>query len=99
MKKPKQSIKQQLAPLGAVVFRYKKFIFAIGVLLAISFLVFRINQFTSVEPSQQQIDDRLQTVARPKLDPALLDRIQQLKDQNVEVQSLFDQSRDNPFNE
>lgn len=99
MKKPKKPIREQLAPIQVFVVAYKKFMFVLLILFAVIFLVFRINAFSSTEPSQSQIDEKLQTVSRPKLDQAVLNRIQQLQDQNVQVQSLFDQSRNNPFNE
>lgn len=99
MSKQKTSIREQIKPIVRFLNTYKKFIFVIAVLLAVIFLVFRINQFSSAEPSQAQLDEKLQNATRPKIDQAVLDRIQQLQDQNVQVQSLFDQTRNNPFNE
>ncbi len=97
--KPKKSIKEQLVPLGRFLNAYKKFMFVLGILVVIIFLVFRINQFSSAEPTQAQLDEKLQNNTSLKLDQTVLNRIQQLQDQNVEVQSLFDKSRNNPFNE
>lgn len=97
--KPKKSIKEQLAPLGRFLNTYKKFMFVLSILVVIIFLVFRINQFSSAEPTQAQLDEKLQNNTSLKLDQTVLNRIQQLQDQNVEVQSLFDKSRNNPFNE
>lgn len=99
MTKQKTSIREQIKPVVRFVNAYKKFMFVLLVLFAVIFLVFRINQYSSAEPSQAQIDEKLQTATRPKLDQAVLDRIQQLQDQNVQVQSLFDQTRNNPFSE
>lgn len=98
-KKEQQSIAQQLKPVTRFVTTYKKFLFGLFVLLILTFLVFRINQLATTEPSDAAIDEKLQTVTRPKIDQTVLDRIQQLQDQNVEVKSLFDQARNNPFNE
>jgi len=61
--------------------------------------VFRINQYSHTEPADSAVQEKLQTTKRPKVDQAVLDKIQQLQDQNVQVQSLFDQARNNPFNE
>ncbi|MCA9330473.1 hypothetical protein KC957_00340 [Candidatus Saccharibacteria bacterium] len=98
-KKQKPSISEQLKPAVQFVTKYKKFLFGLVVLLILTFLVFRINQLSSAEPSEAAIDEKLQTVTRPKIDQSILDRIQQLQDQNVEVKALFDQARNNPFNE
>lgn len=86
---------------AALVFirRYVVFIFIIGLLTILTFFVFRINQYTQKEPTEDEFTSRLQTVQRPKIDQSVLDKIQQLQDQNVQVQSLFDQARDNPFSE
>jgi len=99
MKKSKPTIKQQLQPIIRLVTKYKKFLFVVSVLCMLSFLVFQVNVLASSEPSESLIDEKLQTVTRPKLDEAVIQRIQQLQDQNVEVKSLFDQARNNPFNE
>jgi predicted negative regulator of RcsB-dependent stress response len=99
MKKPKTSLKQQIKPVIQFLNTYKKFLFVLIVLGIIVFLVFRIKQLSMAEPTQAAIDEKLQTVTRPKFDQAVLNRIQQLQDQNVDVQSLFDQARNNPFSE
>jgi predicted negative regulator of RcsB-dependent stress response len=99
MKKNKPTLTQQIQPAVRFVKKYKKFLFSMIVLAMLGFLVFRINQLATAEPSEAMIDEKLQTVTRPKLDQEVIDRIQQLQDQNVEVQSLFDQARKNPFNE
>lgn len=79
--------------------RYAVFISILAVLSIAVFFVLRINQYSRIEPSDQAVEDKLQTVQRPKVDQAVLDKIQELKDQNVQVQTLFDQARNNPFNE
>ncbi len=79
--------------------KYVTFIFVITVLFIFSFFVFRINQISRAEPTDQEIEDKLQTVRRPKIDQALLDKIEKLQSQNIEVRSLFDTARNNPFSE
>lgn len=102
MKKKQQSktsLVEQLQPIRRFIVRYKKFLFIIAVLSMVIFLVFRINQFSNTEPNQSAIDEQLKTVALPKFDQHVLDAIQKLQDQNIEVRSLFDQARQNPFSE
>ncbi len=99
MKKSQTPLKEQLKPVLNFIVRYKKFLFVITVLLLVTFLVYRINQFSNTTPSESTIDEQLQTVALPKFDPHVLESIQKLQNQNVEVRSLFDQARNNPFNE
>lgn len=94
-----KDITAKLQPLIAIVKRYVTFIFIIGLLFIAMFLVYRINQLNRLAPSEDAVTEKLQTVQRPRLEPDVLEKIEQLKDQNVEVQSLFDQARNNPFSE
>lgn len=89
----------KLQPLLQVTKRYVTLVFILAMLGIFSFMVFRINQFSSQDPSDDAIAEKLQTVQRPRLDQAVIDRIQQLQDQNIEVQTLFNEARNNPFNE
>ena len=79
--------------------RYAVLIFILLILFIASFFVLRINQYSRMEPSDEALEQKLQTVQRPKVDQAVLDKIQLLQDQNVQVKTLFDQARNNPFNE
>lgn len=97
--KKKPDFRQQLKPVVHTVVRYRKFLYGMMVLLLVTFIAFRINQLATLEPSQSAIDEKLQSVTRPRVDQDVLDQIQQLQDRNVEVQSLFDQARKNPFSE
>lgn len=97
--KKKPDFRQQLKPLAQTFLKYRKFLFGLMVLLLVTFIAFRINQLATLEPSQSAIDEKLQSVTRPRVDQEVLDQIQQLQDRNVEVQGLFDEARKNPFSE
>lgn len=77
--------------------RYAGFLFVISVLLIYSFLVFRISLLSDPEADEAAIAEQMTTVKRLKVDQNSIDRIEQLEDQNVGVQSLFEEARDNPF--
>jgi hypothetical protein len=78
---------------------YLPLIFIVLLIGAYSFLVFRINTLIGGEPSDSAVTEKLQTVTRPKIDQAAVDKIQQLQDNSTDVQSLFKAARDNPFQE
>lgn len=78
-------------------FRILLFIFLVAVVYG--FLVFRIGQLSNSEPSATAISEKLKGVKRPKIDQSAIDKIEQLQSTNVEVESLFKQARDNPFQE
>lgn len=89
----------KLSPLLDFLKKYAVFIFVIFMLIIFSFLVFRINQFSKVSPSESDLTDKLKTVQRPKIDQKIVDKILELESQNIKVQSLFEQARNDPFNE
>ena len=94
-----QSFIPRLNKFKKSVTRNSFFIYILIVLAAYTFLVIRINLLNRSEPTDEAVAEKLQSVQRPKLEPELLKKIQDLQDQNVEVQSLFKQARDNPFSE
>lgn len=99
MKLDFKTLLEKAAPLLAFLKKYVVFIFILAVLFIASFFVLRINQYSRIEPSDEAVEEKLQTVQRPKVDKTVLEKIQQLQDQNVPVKALFDQARNNPFNE
>lgn len=76
---------------------YAGFVFFIGVLLIYSFLVFRISVLSDPKPDDAAVAEQMKTVKRLRIDQNSINRIEQLEDQNVGVQSLFEEARDNPF--
>lgn len=89
----------KLSPVLSLAQRYFRFIFFVFFIGLCAFLVFQINQFISVQPSESDVTDKLQTITRPHIDKAAADQIQKLQDQNVQVQSIIQQARENPFSE
>lgn len=63
------------------------------------FLVIQISTATQQEPSQEDITLQLSTIKRLKIDQESIDKIEQLQDQNIVVQSLFESARQDPFKE
>ena len=86
-------------PVLVILKNYTAFIVVLLFLALYMMLVIRIGNLSASSPSQAQIDSKLQTIARPKIDPKVLIKIQQLQNQNIQVQALFNQARNNPFSE
>lgn len=98
----KIDIKKITSKLGNVfqkIRKYSVFVFFVVILLIFSFLVFRINILARTEPSEDAVNEKLQTIKRPKIDQDSIDKLQALQDNSVEVQTLFQQARENPFHE
>jgi len=94
-----KDIPAQFLALFQKIRRYSTFIFVIGLFLVFSFLVYRINALNSLSPSDADISAKLKTVQQPVINSALITKIQQLQDNSVQVQSLFNSARNNPFQE
>lgn len=93
------SFKRLLDPIGRQFARYRLvlFLFVVGVIYI--FLVLRIGSLSNVPPDPATLSSSTQALATPHIDPATVKKIQDLKDNNVNVQALFNQSRQNPFQE
>jgi hypothetical protein len=98
----KQQLSDLLIKFGPFINRVKRYLtfsVVITFLIVYAFLTYRINTLANREPSDDDVLLVLKAIPRPKVDKATVDKIQQLQDQNVEVKSLFDQARNNPFSE
>lgn len=94
-----KTIIQKLIPAWALAKRYSHFLYFLLLAILVGYLVWHINSLSSAEPSDEDITSKLKTVQRPNIDQKVLTQIQQLQDQNVDVQSLFQHARENPFSE
>ncbi len=99
MKEQTQALLQQLKPFTNFVQRYLTFIVLTLFLLIYTVLVVRIDQFSGATPSDAEVASKQQTISHPKVNQATLGKIQQLQNQNIQVQALFNQARNNPFSE
>ncbi len=79
--------------------RYLVFTVFLLFMLLCSALVVRINLLSAKEPSLDQVNSKLESIQRPKVDKQTLNRLQELQDQNIQVKTLFDQARQDPFAE
>jgi hypothetical protein len=77
--------------------RYKVFLFFMLVAAVYGYILWRINVFSNAPADPAQ--EAAQTVKQPHIDTETIEKIQNLQDNSVSVQSLFDSARQNPFNE
>lgn len=94
-----KDLSAKLTPLLQLAKKYLTFIFIVTVLVVYAFLILFINTLASKQPDEDAVAERLKTVSRPKINEDTLVKIQQLEDQNIQVQTLFQEARDNPFTE
>jgi nitrate reductase NapE component len=61
------------------------------------FVVWRISVLQDAQPSSSSVNAQVQ--AAPHIDPTTISKVKQLQDNSVSVQTLFNQARQNPFQE
>lgn len=100
----KQSTMDSLRKTGGqllqVVNRYRSITFFVILASLYGFIIWRINILSTAPASETDIVAAKQSAApSPKIDEASAAAIINLKDNSVRVQTLFDEARNNPFNE
>ncbi len=99
MKIESKSITSQISKFIEFLNRYKLEVFVIFVCIIFGFLIMKISVYSTQEPSSNSLDEKIKTVKLPKVDEEAVRNIQKLEDQNIEVKSLFNDARNNPFSE
>ncbi len=89
----------KLAARLAVLRRYSLVIFILFVAVLYGFLLLRVNSLGNAQPSQTSIDSQVQAAAIPHIDQKVVQQLQSLQDNSVTVKALFNQARNNPFQE
>jgi predicted negative regulator of RcsB-dependent stress response len=79
--------------------KYAVALFLLFLLVIYSYLGWRVVSLDQIKPDQSAVSSKLQTAGVPHIDQDALNKIQQLQDNSVQVQTLFDQARSNPFQE
>ena len=79
--------------------RYRLVLFVVIVAGIYGYIVFTINSLSHAEPTPDQISSQTSPIKATKIDPKVIQQLQQLQDNSVSVKALFIETRDNPFQE
>lgn len=90
-------LKSLLDKAVLVLSRYSAILFFLLISGVYGFVVFNINNLVNAQPSQSDIDAQSKTTSIPRVDPKVAEQLQNLEDNSVNVQTLFEQARNNPF--
>ena len=93
------NIKKPFSKILLFLNKYRLEIFIIFACIIFGYIITRISIYSTQEPTQEAISEKVKTVKLPKIDENAVKNIEQLEDQNIEVQSLFNEARNNPFSE
>ncbi|HEY4160513.1 MAG TPA: hypothetical protein VGM08_00445 [Candidatus Saccharimonadales bacterium] len=91
------AIGTQLGGMFKKVGAYRAIIFFLAVASLYGFILWRINAYSNVQPNQNE--ESTANAMPPHIDQTAVKAILNLQDNSVNVQALFNQARDNPFQE
>jgi len=78
---------------------YAFVIFLVFVSVLYGIIFYQINSLSNAQPSSQDISKQVKAAQLPRIDPAVVNQLQSLQDNSVNVQTLFNEARSNPFQE
>jgi hypothetical protein len=88
-----------LSRLKDLIKPYIGFVIVIVILGMYGVVIWQIRAYVTQEPSEIKVAQELTTINIPKVDEEAINRITQLEDRNIQVKALFENARQNPFNE
>ncbi|OGL34702.1 hypothetical protein A3F65_03335 [Candidatus Saccharibacteria bacterium RIFCSPHIGHO2_12_FULL_47_16b] len=94
-----KSLKAVPARLRPILNKHGVFAAVLFVSIVYLFVVWRISSYAGAEPAVEAVDEALTSSAVPKIDPKAIGQIQSLEQNSPQVQALFNQARNNPFQE
>lgn len=94
-----EALTEKLMPVVSFVKRYGVLMVIVGFGLIYGYLILLSGSLAQSEPSDQQVTESYKGADRPKIDQVIVDKLNELEDQNVQFQALIDEARRNPFSE
>lgn len=79
--------------------KYRSFIFFLMLTSLYGYIVWRINVLSNAPPSSADVTTAQQNVSLSGIPESTVEKLQGLQDNSVRVQSLFNEARQNPFQE
>lgn len=90
----------QLQMLPDKILKLRKVLFVALVIVLYVFVALRVNVLSGAQPNQKAIASQESTIPpEPQIDQATVNKIKQLQNNSVSVQALFNEARQDPFQE
>ena len=78
--------------------KYRQILVSLTVIGVLLFAVVRINVHSSTSINQERYDEQVLTIQRVKFDQDVIQQVLDLNDLNIDIDSIFPNDRNNPFN-
>jgi hypothetical protein len=99
MRLDKAAILDQLATVITFAKRFR-FILAFTIFsLMYAYIMTQVNAISQQQPSEVRIAEKATAAPRTRVDEDLVKQITALEEQNVQVKTIFNEARKNPFSE
>ncbi len=72
-------------------------VFLLFVALLYGFVLLRISNLSNLQPPEEAVNSQVKAAALPHIDQSVVNQLQSLQNNSVNVQALFNQARNNPF--
>ncbi|HXH26853.1 MAG TPA: hypothetical protein VNG90_03075 [Candidatus Acidoferrum sp.] len=92
------SIRTKIARTPGQLLRFRIAVFLTVLAIVYAYLIWQINILSNVGPDPSVLSAQSSS-SQPHIDQATISKIKQLQDNSVNVQTLFNQARQNPFQE
>jgi hypothetical protein len=93
-----KELPQQLAHAGQKMLGLAPILFILVAAGLYGFLLLRIATLSNIQPDASSVNSEISKLS-PHIDQKAAAQLQSLEDNSVNVQTLFNQARDNPFGE
>lgn len=93
------TLRENVAQLFQQAGHYTIILFVVLLLGVYGFVLYRINVLAGAQPSESDVATQTQSAASLHVDPTVVNQMESLQNNSVNVKTLFDQARTNPFNE
>jgi hypothetical protein len=92
-----QALLDKLSVASSIFRRYSFLIFLLFIAVLYGFVLYRISGLDSQQPTADAVSSQVKAAKIPHINQAVVDQLQSLQDNSVSVKALFNQARNNPF--
>lgn len=93
------NLEAQLTHTRNSLLEFRVPLFLLLLVVVYGFVVWRAHVLSNTQPAPAAVAAQSQTNPQPHIDQGVISKIRQLQDNSVSVQALFNQARQNPFQE
>jgi hypothetical protein len=102
MKKGKTTISldtvlDKVVEQSKIVRKYSIAIFIVFIGILYGFLLFQISSLSNAQPTSEAVSGQVKAAQIPHINQSVVNQLQTLQNNSVNVQALFNQARNNPF--